>query len=173
MKYLKTDRTLFPEKFIFPQILGKFLQNGPKIGFLDFLKNFVTGFSWKYSEIKTSIFINISPPITYLAKFWFSSYGLKCCWRIKLQDSLKCNISGRSEQWSLFLTWRKTSKFSTSWFYHIGCVYLGMPKVPKIRILHIFAISLEKYGRWSWGFLPPVKYEVFLQRGSIILDVRN
>ena len=26
-------------------------------------------------------------------KFWFSSYGPKCCQPIKLQDSLKCNIS--------------------------------------------------------------------------------
>ena len=42
--------------------------------------------------MKTSI-IDISPPITYLAKFWFSIYGPKCCWPIELQDSLKCNIS--------------------------------------------------------------------------------
>ena len=37
--------------------------------------------------------VNISPPIQYLEKFWFSSYGPKCCQPIKLQDSLKCNIS--------------------------------------------------------------------------------
>ena len=42
--------------------------------------------------MKTSI-IDISPPITYLPEFCFSNYGWKCCWPIKLQDSLKCNIS--------------------------------------------------------------------------------
>ena len=36
---------------------------------------------------------NISPPFPCLAKFWFSSYGPKCCQPVKLQDSLKCNIS--------------------------------------------------------------------------------
>ena len=43
-----------------------------------------------------------------------------------------------------FLTYRKKSKFSTSWYYHFGCAQLGMPKVPKIRSSHIFAISPEK-----------------------------
>ena len=43
--------------------------------------------------MKTNIFIDISPPIPYLVKFWVSSYGPKCCQPIKLQDSLKCNIS--------------------------------------------------------------------------------
>ena len=42
--------------------------------------------------MKTSI-IDISPPITYLPEFCFSNYGWKCCWPIKLQDSLKCNIA--------------------------------------------------------------------------------
>ena len=40
--------------------------------------------------MKTNIVIDISP--TYLAKFWVSSYGPKCCQPIKLQDSLKCDI---------------------------------------------------------------------------------
>ena len=43
--------------------------------------------------MKTNIIIDISPPIPYLAKFWFSSYGPKCCQSIKLQDSMKFNIS--------------------------------------------------------------------------------
>ena len=34
-----------------------------------------------------------------LAKFWFSSYGPKCCWPIKLQESLKCNIS--KKRWTM------------------------------------------------------------------------
>ena len=42
--------------------------------------------------MKTSIVIDILPPITYQAKFCFSSYGWKCCWPIEPQDSLKCNL---------------------------------------------------------------------------------
>ena len=45
--------------------------------------------------MKTNIVIDISPPIPYLANFWFSSYVPKCGQPIKLQDSLKCNISRR------------------------------------------------------------------------------
>ena len=43
--------------------------------------------------METNIVFDISPPIPYLAKFWFSSYRSKCYQPIKLQDSLKCNIS--------------------------------------------------------------------------------
>ena len=61
--------------------------------FFGFLKNFVISFSWKQSKIKTNIVIDISSPVPFLAKIWLSSYGPKCCQPIKLQDSLKCNIS--------------------------------------------------------------------------------
>ena len=43
--------------------------------------------------MKTNIVIDISPLIPYLAKFWVLSYGPKWCQPIKLQDSLKYNIS--------------------------------------------------------------------------------
>ena len=43
--------------------------------------------------MKTNIFIDISPPIPYLTKFWVSGYGPECCQPTKLHDSLKCNIS--------------------------------------------------------------------------------
>ena len=45
--------------------------------------------------METDIVVDISPPIPYLAKFWFSSYEPKCCQPIKLQDCVKCNISGK------------------------------------------------------------------------------
>ena len=70
--------------------------------------------------MKTSVVIDISLPIPYLAEFWFLSYGPKCCHPIKLQDSLKCNIS-RKKWWGLFLECRWTSEFFTSWYYHFGC----------------------------------------------------
>ena len=37
----------------------------PEQVFLDFLKIFVIGFSWKESNMKTKIVIDISPPIPY------------------------------------------------------------------------------------------------------------
>ena len=43
--------------------------------------------------MKANIVIDISLPIPYLAKFLFLSYGPKSCWAVKLQDSLKCDIS--------------------------------------------------------------------------------
>ena len=43
--------------------------------------------------MKTNKVIDISLSIPSLTKVWFSSYGSKCCWSIKLQDSLKCNVS--------------------------------------------------------------------------------
>ena len=42
--------------------------------------------------METSIGIDISPQILYLAKFWLSRYETECCLPIKLQDSLKCDI---------------------------------------------------------------------------------
>ena len=39
------------------------------------------------------IVIDISLPVPYLVKFWFTNYGPKWCWPVKFQDSLKCNIS--------------------------------------------------------------------------------
>ena len=45
--------------------------------------------------MKTNIVIDILPAIPYPTRFWFLSYRAKYCWPIKLQDSLKCNISGK------------------------------------------------------------------------------
>ena len=78
---------------------------------------------------------------------------------------------GRSRWWSLFLACRETSKLSSSWHYHFGCVYPDMPKVPKIRSMHIYAISPEKHGV-EVVLLPADKYKSFLQSDSI-LDVFN
>ena len=41
--------------------------------------------------------VDISPPIPYLSKFWFWSYGPNCCQPIKLQDSLNLISQQRSE----------------------------------------------------------------------------
>ena len=123
--------------------------------------------------MKAIMVIDISLPITYLAKFWFSSCEPKCCWPIELQDSLKRKSQGRSEWWSLFLACRTTAKLSTSWFYHFRCEQPDMSKVPQIRSLHIFAISLEKHGGGGGegggvAILPADRYKNFLQGTNII-----
>ena len=41
--------------------------------------------------------IDISPPIPYLAKFWFLINGPKCCQPIKLQDSLRSQEKVKNE----------------------------------------------------------------------------
>ena len=63
-------------------------------------------------------------------------------------------------------------KTSTSRYYHFECVQPGMSKVRKIRSLHIFAISPEKYGG-EVGFLPANKHKRFLQFDSIFLSLRS
>ena len=60
--------------------------------------------------MKTIIVIDISPPITYQAEFWFSSYGLKCCLGIELQDSLKCNISWKRLMMKFIFGMERNSK---------------------------------------------------------------
>ena len=132
----------FPGNFIFPQILAKIAPNDRKIGLFGFFEKFCHYFFWKYIKMKTGIIINISPPITYLAKFCFSSYGQKYCWPMELQDSLKCNISRK--KWMMKFILFFSSKFSTRWYHHSGCAYPDMSEVPKIRSFHIFAISLRK-----------------------------
>ena len=44
---LKLTKLLFPGKFIFPKFGQKESKMAPKIGFFDFLKNFVISCSWK------------------------------------------------------------------------------------------------------------------------------
>ena len=39
--------------------------------------------------MKANVVIDISSPILYMAKFWFTSCGAKYCQPIKLQDPLK------------------------------------------------------------------------------------
>ena len=81
--------TYFLFSVYFAQIWAKRTQNGPKM-FFGFLKNFVISFSWKWSKRKTNFLVDLSTPISYLAKFWFSSYGPKCN---QIAGFLKCHIS--------------------------------------------------------------------------------
>ena len=94
--------------------------------------------------METNIVVDISPQISYLAKFWFSSYGSKCCQPIKLQGFLKCNISKKKWMMKFIFGFQINIEVFYRLYYHFGFVQLGMPKVPKMRSLDIFAITPEK-----------------------------
>ena len=86
--------------------------------------------------------IDILPPISCLAKFWFSSYGSKCCCPIKLQDSLKCNIP--KKKWMIKFIFGMQIDIKV--FYKLilsvrVCVAFGfvyIPKVAKIKCLYTY-----------------------------------
>ena len=56
-----------------------------------------------------------------------------------------------------------------------GRVKPDMPKVPKIKSLHLFAIYPEKHGGRGWevDFLPTSEPESFRQVDSITLGLRS
>ena len=60
--------------------------------------------------------------------------------------------------------------FSTSGYCHFKCV-VSIPKVPNVRSLHIFAVSPEKHGEWSWFFLRADKRKSFLRVDIITLGI--
>ena len=67
--------------------------------------NFVNFFSLKKWKAKVLLILDISLQTPCLVKFLFWSYCLKCSWPIRLQDSLKYNISKKMEgsNWVLCL----------------------------------------------------------------------
>ena len=120
--------------------------------------------------MKNSIVTDISLQIriTYLAKFWFSSYGLKCCWPIKLQDSLKCNISRKKGKNEVYF-WHVEKHLHLILLYCV-CLARHNQSTQNTKLAYLCNIS-----RKTWAmkfFLPPGKCKSFLQGGSIILNVR-
>ena len=91
----------FPRKFIFDQVLAKRNQIGPIIILFGFFEKYIKNlksFTMKWSKMKTNI-LDISPPIPYLAKFLFLTYGPKCwqpifrkAWGMKLIFCLQINM---------------------------------------------------------------------------------
>ena len=85
--------------------------------------------------MKTNIVFDISPPIPYLVKLWFSIYEPKCCQPIKLQDSLKCNISRK--KWMI--------KFIFGLQIHIEVCYKLILSVWVCVIRHAQSTQNEKF----------------------------
>ena len=124
--------------------------------------------------METNIVVDISPTAPYLAKFWFWSYGRKCCQPVKLQDSLKCNISRKKWIMKFIFGMQINTEVVYKLILSFWVCATRHAKVPKIRSLHIFAISPEKRG---WGsevdFLPANKHKNFQQVDSIALGLRS
>ena len=123
--------------------------------------------------MKTNIVADVSLPIPYLAKFWCSNYGPKCCQLIKLEDSLKCDISRK--KWMMKFIFGMQINIEN--LLQVDTIILdvwcpGMPKVPKIRSLHIVAMPPEKHGG-EVVFLPANKHKSLLQVDSITLGLRS
>ena len=128
----------------------------PKIGCFGFLKNFVISFSWKKSKMENNIFVDISPPISYLAKSWSCSYGPKRCQQIKLQDSLKCNISRK--KWIMKFVF--AMQINIEVFYNLilsfwVCATRHAQSTQNKKFTYPCNISRKAWdggGGWSWFF---------------------
>ena len=114
--------------------------------------------------MKTSIVVDISSPVPYLAKYWVSSYGPKCCRLVKLHDSLKCNISREKSMMNFIFGVKINIKF----FYKLILLFWVFgtrhaPKYPKISllILQCFQKNMKKSNIFmKLTFLPGDKHKI-------------
>ena len=119
--------------------------------------------------MKYNIFVDIVPP--YLAKFWVSSYGPKCCQSIKLQDSLKCNTSRK--KWMMkFIFWMQ---INIEVFYKMivslkVCVSRHAQKTENNKFTRSLQYLKEDV-KGEVAFLSTDKCWRFLQSDTITLDV--
>ena len=142
MEYLKADRVFFQENSFLP----KFGQKRPKWSHGPQNRVF-----WIFWKMLSFVFLgsNLKGKLIFLLIFqhkphiWqnsVSSYGPKCCQSIKLQGSLKCNISGK--KWKFQYFWRLIYKPVD----HLWCSFY----CENSRHLNTFTIKL--YHRCSLGF---------------------
>ena len=115
--------------------------------------------------MRSNIVISISPPIPCLPKFWFLSYGSKCCWPIKLQGCLICNISREKRMMQFIFGMQMNIAELYKLILSFWLEYPVMPKIPKTRTY------LQKNMGDEVDFLPADKRKKFLQVDSISLGV--
>ena len=122
--------------------------------------------------METNIVVDISP-IPYLAIFWFSSYGPKCCEPIKLQLSLKCNISRKKLMMKCIFGMQINIKV----FWNLMPLFLGFAtrhaqSTHNKEYAYHWSISRKAWGGGEGGevdFLPAYRHESFLQVDSMTL----
>ena len=124
--------------------------------------------------METNIVVGNSPPIPYLAKFWFLSYGPNCCKPIKLQDSLKCNISRK--KWIMKLIFG--TQINIEVFYKLilsfwVCATTHAQSTQNEKFAYLHNISRKAWGQGKVDFLPASKHENFLQVDGITLGLHS
>ena len=126
--------------------------------------------------METNIVVDLSPPIPCLAKLWFSSYGPKCCQPIKLQDSLKCNIS--KKKWmtkfifSMQINIEVFYKLILSFCVFCVCSIRRAQSTQNKKFQYLCNISRKDWGG-ELDFLPANEHRRFLQVDSITLGLRS
>ena len=121
--------------------------------------------------MKVLLILDFPSQISCLAKFLLWSYCLKCSWLIRLQDSMKCNISKNMEELSWFFVCRQTLDFCTSWCYWFWWTWPGMPKVPKITVLQYLCNIFFKKGGINMIFPMKISIKVFNKLVVLVLLV--
>ena len=123
--------------------------------------------------MKTNIVIDISPLIPYLVKFLFSSYGPKCCQSVKLQVSLKFNISRKKWMikciFSVQINIKVFCKMIISFWV---CLTRHAQSIQNKRFAYLCNIS-RKAWQMNLIFLPADNHKSFLQDDCIILCVHS
>ena len=122
--------------------------------------------------MKTILVIDISIPIVYLGKLWFSSYESKCSWSIELQDSLKCNISRK--------TWMMKFIFAMSRNIEILYIFLILPSWMGVswharstqnkKFTYLIHISKKTWGM-KWFFCLQINTKVFYKMMMFCIGV--
>ena len=121
--------------------------------------------------MKTNTVIDISTPIPYLTKFWVSHYGPKCCQPMKLQVSLKCNIS---KKWMNFIF---GIQINIQVFYKLILPFwlritwhAQSTQNKFVYLCSYLMLFPEKHAVWNW-FFACKKTKNVLQIDSITLGV--
>ena len=109
--------------------------------------------------MKSNIVIDTSTLFPYEAKLCFSNHRSKCGWTIKLQVSLKCNISRKKKVMEVIFGMQINIKV----FYKLVLsFYVCVVRHAKITQTKKFAYLCSKIRRqWSWFF--------FLQKATKVL----
>ena len=124
---LKLTEPFFLGTSLLPQFRQKRAQSGPKITLFGFFqKDLLLVFPRNNLKCKLTLLL-MFPAIPYLAKFWFSSHGLKCCCPTKLPYSVKCNISNKK----IFSMQINIEVFSKLILSLLGVHCQACPKCPK------------------------------------------
>ena len=112
--------------------------------------------------METNIAVDISPPVLCLEIFWFLGWKPKYCQPIKLQDSLKCNNSGKKGMikfiFGMMINVELFYKLILS-FYVWATRHAQSTQNKKFA--YLCNISRKAWG-WNWFFLPANKHESFL-----------